>query len=571
MINTLIVRIFRGIAQILEIKGENRFRVRAYDRAAGNIESLAEDIQLLISEGRLNEIPGIGPDLSAKIKEIASTGKSGFFEELKRTIPPGMLDLLNIPSVGAKTAKLLFEQAGVRGIADLEAAIVKNKLQAISGIKERTIENIKRGIEVLKRGRERMSLAEADNVADSFVGVLKGLPEITLLSVGGSLRRRKETVRDIDILMVSDKPEKVMDAFVSLPQVKEILAQGKTKSSIRTSDDIQVDCRVVDGSSYGAALLYFTGSKNFNIKIRQLAIKKGLKINEYGVFKGERFIGGGTEAQIFSLLGLAYIEPELREDTGEIELAGKALLPRLIEEKDIIGDFHVHSHWSDGRDSVEQIIRACVRKGYSYVAITDHSGSLKIARGLDRAAVKKKKAQIKKANKGLKGFTVLFGAEVDIDSDGELDYGPETLREFDIVIAAVHTGFKQSKERLTRRIIKACQNKYVHIIAHPTGKLKGQRDPYDIDFVEICRVARETNTALEVNSFPDRLDLNDINCRYALEKGVRFSIDTDAHSLEHLDDMRYGVCVARRGWLRRKDVLNTLPLDKLLKGIKKSK
>jgi DNA polymerase (family 10) len=571
MINTLIAQIFRGIAQILELKGENRFRIRAYDRAAVNIESLAEDIQLLISEGRLNEIPGIGSDLSAKIKEIAATGKLGSFEELKRTIPPGMLDLLNIPSIGPKTAKLLFEQAGIRGIADLEEAILKNKLQAIFGIKEKTLENIKKGIEVLKRGRERMSLAEASIVADSFVGVLKGLPEITSLSVGGSLRRRKETVRDIDILMVSDKPGKAMDAFVSLPQVKEILAQGKTKSSIRTNDDIQVDCRVVDGKSYGAALLYFTGSKNFNIKIRQLAIKKGLKINEYGVFKGDRFIGGGTEAQIFSLLGLAYIEPELREDTGEIELAGKALLPRLIEEKDIIGDLHVHSHWSDGRDSVEDISRACARKGYSYAAITDHSESLKIARGLGRAALKKKKAQIKKANQGLKDFTVLFGAEVDIDSDGELDYGPETLREFDIVIAAVHTGFKQSKEKLTRRIIKACQNKYVHIIAHPTGKLKGQRDPYEIDFDAVCRAARETNTALEINSFPDRLDLNDINCRYALGKGVRFAIDTDAHSLEHLDGMRYGVSVARRGWLTKKDVLNTLPLDDLMKAIKKSK
>jgi DNA polymerase (family X) len=569
MLNTFIAQVFRDIAKILEIKGENRFRIRAYERAAGNIESLADDLQLLISEGRLNEIPGIGPDLSAKIIEIAATGKSVFFEGLKKTIPPGMLDLLNIPSVGPKTAKLLFEQAGIQSIADLEKAIADNKLKPIFGIKEKTIENIRKGIEVFKRGRERMSLAEASVAAESFIDVLKGLPEVALLSVGGSLRRRKETVRDIDILMVSEKAAKVMDVFVSLPQVKEVLAHGKTKSSIRTSDDIQVDCRVVDAKSYGAALLYFTGSKNFNIKIRQLAIKKGLKINEYGVFKGERFICGGSEREIFSLLGLAYIEPELREDTGEIELAGKSLLPRLIEEKDIRGDFHVHSHWSDGQNSVEDIARACIRKGYSYVAITDHSQSLKVARGLDRAALKKKKAEIKKANKRLKDFTILFGAEVDIDADGELDYGRDTLEEFDIVIAAIHTGFKQSKERLTQRIIKACQNKYVHIIAHPTGKLKGQREPYIIDFDAICRVARETNTALEINSFPARLDLNDINCRYALEKGVRFAIDTDAHSLEHLDGMRYGVSVARRGWLTRKDALNTLPLDKLLKSIKK--
>ncbi len=569
MLNTLIAQIFRGIAQILEIKGENRFRIRAYERAAGNIESLADDLQSLISEGRLKEIPGIGPDLSSKIKEIAATGKLKFFEELKKTIPSEMLDLLNIPSVGPKTAKLLFEQAGIQNIADLEEAIAHNKLKPIFGIKEKTIENIRKGIEVLKRARQRMSLAEASVAADSFIDVLKGLPEVALLSVGGSLRRRKETVRDIDILMVSEKADKVMDVFVSLPQVKEVLAHGKTRSSIRTSDDIQVDCRVVEAKSYGAALLYFTGSKNFNIKIRQLAIKKGLKINEYGVFKGGRFICGGSEREIFSLLGLAYIEPELREDTGEIELAGKSLLPRLIEEKDIRGDFHVHSRWSDGQNSIEEIARACIKKGYSYAAITDHSESLKIARGLDLAALKKKKAEIKKANKGLKDFTILFGAEVDIDADGELDYGRDTLQEFDIVIAAIHTGFKQSKERLTQRIIKACQNKYVHIIAHPTGKLKGQREPYDIDLDAICRVARETNTALEINSFPDRLDLNDVNCRYAKEKGVRIAIDTDAHSLEHLDGMRYGVSVARRGWLTKKDVLNTLPLDELLKSIKK--
>ncbi|MDD5729889.1 MAG: helix-hairpin-helix domain-containing protein, partial [Candidatus Omnitrophica bacterium] len=340
MKNSLVAEIFGDIARILEIKGENVFRVRAYERAALNIESLPEDIEKIVSEGRLGEVPGIGRDLSDKINEIVKTGKLRFFEGLKKTIPEGLLELLNIPSVGPKTAKLLYEQLHIKSISDLEAAIGGNKLQGLAGIKEKTIENIQKGIELVKKGKERMTLAQAIRVSEDFTGALGKMAEAKKVSVAGSLRRRKETVRDIDILVISDKPEKIMDTFAGLPTVKDVLAKGDTKASVRTKGDIQIDCRVVEDGSFGAALLYFTGSRNFNIKIRQLAIKKGLKVNEYGVFKKDKFVCGKTEEEIFKVLGLPYIEPELREDTGEIELAKRSALPQLIELKDIKGDFH---------------------------------------------------------------------------------------------------------------------------------------------------------------------------------------------------------------------------------------
>lgn len=569
MKNLEISAIFHEIAKILEIKGDNPFRIRAYERAAQNIEGLTEDIENFIQEDKLTDIPGIGEDLADKIKEIAKTGRLKVYEELKKTIPEGLLNLLNIPSVGPKTAKLLYEKLKIKDVSDLEEAIKKNKLQGIFGIKEKTIENMLKGIEILKRGKERMTLAQAQLISDEFIGALKRLSEVKKISSAGSLRRQKETVRDIDILVISDKPQKVMDTFVGVTPVKEILAKGKTKSSVRTKDDVQVDCRVVEQKSFGAALLYFTGSKNFNIKLRQLAIKKKLKINEYGVFRKEKFIAGRTEEEIFKLLDMAYIEPELREDTGEIELAQKFKLPHLIEFKDLKGDIHVHSRWSDGGNTIEEIAKACQKNGYTYVTITDHSQSLKVAGGLSIADLKKKKKQIEQLNKRLKGFRVLYGTEVDIDSEGYLDYKDDILKEFDIVIAAIHTGFKQSKEQLTRRTVKACKNKYVHIIAHPTGRLWGTREAYDIDLEEVFKVAGDTNTSLEINAFPQRLDLNDLNCRRAKEAGVKLAIGTDAHTIDQLDTIKLGISMARRGWLFREDVINTLLVDELLKAIRK--
>jgi DNA polymerase (family 10) len=576
MKNLEIAQIFRDIAKILEIKGDNPFRIRAYERAAQNIEGLTEDVENLIKEEELTEIPGIGEDLADKIKEIAKTGRLKQFEELKRSIPEGLLDLLDIPSIGPKTAKLFYEKLRIKNISDLEEAIKKNKLKGIFGIKEKTIENISKGIEILKRGKERMTLPHASLLADEFVNALKKIPQVKMISTAGSLRRQKETVRDIDILVISDKPEKVMDTFVKMPSVKDVIAEGETKSSVRTKDDVQIDCRVVEEKSFGAALLYFTGSKNFNIKMRQIAIKKNLKINEYGVFsakgygqKQERFVAGRTEEEIFRLLGMSYIEPELREDTGEIELAQKFKLPRLIMLKDVKGDVHAHSKWSDGGNSIEEVAKAAKDLGLSYIALTDHSQSLKVAHGLSPEDLKKKSQEIGRLNKKMSNFRILYGTEVDIDSDGKIDYKDQILKEFDVVIAAIHSGFKESKAKLTKRIISACKNRYVHIIAHPTGRLWGVRQAYDLDLDKIFKVAKDTNTHLEINAFAQRLDLNDIHCRGAKEMGVKLAIGTDAHQLEQLQAIRFGVSVARRGWLSKDDVINTLGVEEFLKAIKK--
>lgn len=569
MKNLEVAEIFRDIARILEIKGDNPFRIRAYERAAQNIETLSRDIEEYAREDKLTDIPGIGQDLSGKIKEFISTGKIKSYKELKRAVPEGVLDLLKIPSVGPKTAKLLYEKLKIKDIDALESAIQKNKLQDIFGIKEKTVENIVKGIAILKKGKERTPLSTAMQVADEFVAALGKLDVVKKVMPAGSLRRRKETVRDIDILAISKTPSKVMDTFTSVPLVKDVLSKGDTKASVRTRDVLQVDCRVVQEKSFGAALLYFTGSKNFNIKLRLMAVKNGLKINEYGVFRNEVFICGRTEEEIFQLLGLSYIEPELREDTGEIELASQAKLPCLIEIEDIKGDLHAHSLWSDGNNTIEEMAQAAKRLGLTYLAVTDHSQSLKVASGLSLADLKKKKEEIEKLNKNLKQFRVLYGTEVDIDSQGAIDYKDEVLKEFDIVVAAIHTGFKQSKEQLTKRIIRAAQNKYVHIIAHPTGRLWGTREAYDIDFDEVFKAALDTNTALEINAFPERLDLNDLNCRRAKEAGVKLAVSTDSHSTRQLETMRFGVFVARRGWLTKDDALNTLPVDGLLKHIKK--
>jgi DNA polymerase (family 10) len=569
MKNLEIAQIFRDIAAILEIKGENVFRIRAYLRAAQNIEGLAEDIENYINDGRLSDIPGIGKDLSQRIKEYVLTGKIKIYEDLKKSIPEGVLALLSIPSIGPKTARLLYERLRIKSIKDLEKAIGANKLQGIFGIKEKTIENILKGIEVVKKGQERMTLAWSLQVGDEFVNALKKIPEVKKISVAGSLRRQKETVRDIDILVVSDKPGKVMQGFTGLSPVKQVLAEGETKSSLRTKDNVQVDCRVVESRSFGAAMVYFTGSKNFNIKLRQIAIRKGLKVNEYGVFRKDKFIAGRTEEEVFKVLGLPYIEPELREDNGEIELALKDKLPHLLELKDIKGDLHTHSNWSDGGNSIKEMAAAALGLGLSYIAITDHSQSLKVAGGLSAADLKKKKREIDKLNKTLTNFRILYGTEVDIDSQGRIDYRDDTLERFDIVVAAIHTGFKQSRQQLTKRIIKACESKYVNIIAHPTGRLWGTREAYDIDMDEVLKAAKQTNTCLEINAFSNRLDLNDLACRRAKEKNVMLAIGTDAHAVEQLKSMRLGVAVARRGWLSAGDVVNTLPLEKLLRAIRK--
>ena len=583
MISKTIAEIFRDIAKILEIKGENVFRVRAYERAARNIEFLSEDIQDLINENRLTEIPGVGDDLAQKIIEITKTGKLKFFEELKKSIPEGLLELLRVPSVGPKHAKLFYDRLGIKNIKELEESAGKGKLLELEGIKKKTVENILKGIALLKKGRGRMDLANAINTADKVIQPLKSNPYLQKISACGSLRRMKETVRDIDILVVSDNPDKIMDAFLRLPLVKDVRAKGPTKSSVITKEGAQIDLRVVKEKNFGAALIYFTGSKNFNIKLRQLAIKKKLKINEYGVFKvsavggsasggkgnQEAYLCGESEEEVFASLGLQFIQPELREDLGEIELSAQGKLPQLLTLKDIKGELHAHSQYSDGQNSIFEMAKAALGLGYEYLNMSDHSQSLKVAGGLSVRDLKIKRAEINKLNSKLKDFRIFFGSEVDIDSGGKLDYPDNILAEFDIVTAAIHTGFKQSKQQITKRLVRACKNKNVDIIAHPTGKLWGTRDPYEIDFEEFFKAASDYGIVLEVSAYPLRLDLNDVNCRKAKEKGIKMAVSTDSHNIDQLKFMPLGIATARRGWLTKDDVINTLSADELLKFLRK--
>ena len=567
MKNKLIAEIFRDIAQILEIKGENHFRIRAYERAGQNIDSFPDDVALLAKEDKLKDIPGIGKDLEEKMREIISTGRLKYLDELKKEIPEGLLQMLDVPGIGPKTAKVLYEKLDIQDIVMLERMAHAGKIRELPGMGEKTEENILAGIDIVKKGRERLDLKTAMDIAEGFVSELEKIKEVKKADAAGSLRRMKETVRDIDILVSSKEPEKVMDVFTSLDGVKDVLAKGPAKSSIRTNDNIQVDVRVMDDESYGAALMYFTGSKEHNIKLRQIAIKKGLKLNEYGIFKDEKRIAGKTEEEMYRALGLSYIEPELREDRGEFEASYQGNLPDLVKLSDVKGDLHGHSTWSDGGSSIEEMVIKARELGYEYIAITDHSQGLKIAGGLNRDKLKLKRGEIFRLDKKYKDIKILFGTEVDIDSSGNLDYPDDVLRDMDIVIGAIHAGFKQSKDAITKRIIKACENKYVHIVAHPTGRLWGSRDAYDIDFQEVFKAARDTNTALEINSFPQRLDLNDINARMAKDSRVKIAINTDAHTAKQMNMMRFGVAVARRAWLEKKDVINTRPLSKL--GLKK--
>lgn len=573
MRNKDVADILERMGTLLEIKGEIVFKTRAYYKAAETIADLPEDIETVRKEDRLTEISGIGKTLAEKISQYLDTGRMKAYEELTREVPEGLLDVVHIPSIGPKKAKLFFDHLKVKSVADLRKAIEEGKLAGLPGIQEKTVENIRRGIRIVQEGQERMHLGTATEVAEEFVAALKKLPEVKEIVAAGSLRRGRETVRDIDILVDSVAPQRVMDVFVHLPQVKSVNAHGETKSSILTRDNVQVDIRVVEPKSFGAALLYFTGSKDFNIKLRQIAIRKEMKVSEYGIFssKGgrERMLAGKTEADCFNALGLPYVPPEMREDFGEEEFFANKKVPALVELKDIQGDLHVHSTWSDGHNTIAQMAQAARAKGYKYLAVSDHSPRLRVAGGVTPEDLKKKKKEIEELNAGTKGFHILFGTEVEIDSEGNLDYNKAILSEFDFVIAAIHSGFEQSSGQLTKRLVKVCQNKYVHAIAHPTGVHLGKREPYDFDFPEVCKAAVDNNVCLEINAFPIRLDLNGANVYHARKYGVKFVVDTDAHRTDHMDFMKFGVTTARRGWLTKGDVLNTLSYGELMKILKK--
>lgn len=568
--NLELSRIFDQIARILKIKGENPFKIRAYEKIALVLENLPIDIETIYRQGGLNDIPGVGEGIAKKIEEFLTTSKLEYYEKLKETIPSGVIELLDISEVGPKTAKLLYEELGVDNIEKLEKAVKGHQIKNLPGMGEKSETNILRGIELYKRRKERVLLGTALPLAEEIAESLRQLKETDKISFAGSLRRKKETIGDIDILATSRKPEKIMKTFTSLPHVREILAEGPTKSSVITKDDIHIDVRVVEPISFGAALQYFTGSNAHNIKLRELAVKRGLKINEYGVFdvKTNRRIAGEREEEIYQILNLPFIPPELREDRGEIKAAQENKLPELIKYSQIRGDLHLHTKWSDGANTIKQMAEAAKKRGYKYIAITEHSQSLKFAGGLTEERLKGQIEEIQKLNRKLDNFTILTGIEVDIKSDGSLDFSDEILSKLDVVIAAIHSGFKQESKIITERLVGAMQNSFVSIIAHPTGRLIGYRESYQVDINKIMDMAAKTGTILEINAYPERLDLNDIYCRMAKDRGAQLAIETDAHSIDGLEFMNLGVDVARRGWLEEKDIINTLPLDKLVKRLK---
>jgi DNA polymerase (family X) len=563
--------VFDNIAKILKIKDENKFKIRAYERVVSTIENLPMEIETIYRAGRLDEIPGVGEAIAKKIEELIETGKLEYYENLKKSVPSGVLEMLNVFEVGPRKAKLFYEELGIDNVEKLEEAAREHKLQNLPGMGKKAEENILRGIELYNKREKRALLGVALPIAEEIMNQLKSLDEINQIDIAGSLRRRKDTIGDIDILATSKQPDKVMKKFIHLPEVKEILAEGLTKSAILTQQNIHVDLRVVEPDSFGAALQYFTGSKAHNVRLREMAVKQGLKINEYGVFqtKDDKKIAGKSEQEIYQVLGLPFIMPELREDRGEFETAQKNQLPDLVTIENIKGDLHIHTSDSDGLNSIEEMVQAAKEKQYQYIAITDHSQSLQIAGGLDERRLLDQIKKIDQINQNLDNFTILKGIEVDIKSDGTLDLPDSILRQLDIVIAAIHSGFKQERGQIMERLVNAMKNPYVNIIAHPTGRIIGYREPYAIDMQKIISLAAKTHTALEINASPERMDLNDIYTKSAMEHNVRLSIGSDAHQVDSLNDMTYGVSIARRGWLEKSDILNTLSLSKLKLKLKK--
>ena len=556
--------LFEKMADILEFKGENPFKISAYRKASRIIGDLTEDIGEAAEKGSLRSIPGIGEGMAQKIAEYLKTGKISKFEEVRKGVSDELIAIMDIPGVGPKTLSMLHKEKGISNLSQLEKALEDGSLGGLFGMGEKKIENIKRGILLLKQSKGRMNLGVAFPVARRIVEALRQKTGSEKIEWAGSLRRMKENIGDIDILATGPNKEKIVQAFTHLPEVKEVLASGETKTSVIVGGGTQIDLRVVDEGSYGAALQYFTGSKGHNIHLRGIAKAKGIKINEYGVFKGEKRIGGKEEKDVYRVLGMDWMEPELREDRGEIEAAQKGRLPKLVQEPDIRGDLHVHSKWSDGTSTIEEIARDAQKRGYQYVAICDHSKSLKIAHGLDESRLMKQIEEIDRVNEKLKGFQILKGTEVDILADGRLDFPEKILEKLDLVVAAVHSGFKQDREKMTKRIIRALENRYIHVLAHPSGRLLGARDPYEVEIEDVMKAAKKYGKALEINAYFERLDLDDIHCRKAKEMGIHVAMGTDAHHLDQMWMISLGVAVARRGWLETTDVLNTLSLKEIL-------
>ena len=569
--NNDIAAVFEEIADLLEIEQANPFRIRAYRNAARTVQGLGEEVRDLIQEGfDLDQLPGIGEALAEKIAEIVRTGKCQALEKLRQEGGKGLVELLHIPGLGPKRVAILYHELDVQTPQQLLRAIKDGRLHQLRGFGEKTEQNILDMLQVHAEQERRFKLAAAAQYAQSLVAYLREANEIEEIVIAGSYRRCKETVGDLDILVTTNQPKPVVERFTRYDEVKEVLSEGTTRSSIILRNGLQVDLRVVKPESFGAALHYFTGSKQHNIAIRRRGQQRGLKINEYGVFKDEQFIAGKTEASVYKAVGLPYIPPELRENSGEIEAAETGRLPSLVELDDLTGDLHVHTMATDGHNTIEEMARAAQQLGFTYIAITEHSKRLTVTHGLDEKRLLQQIEEIDCLNERLKGITVLKGIEVDILEDGSLDLPDPILAQLDLVIGAIHSKFHLSRAKQTTRILKAMDHPHFSMLAHPSGRLLEQREPYDVDMARIIHQASERGCYLELNAHPERLDLLDSHCRMAKEAGVLVSINSDAHTIADLANLKYGIGQARRGWLEKGDVLNTLPLQEVRRLLKKT-
>lgn len=579
MENSEIARVFVEIADLLEIKGGDLFRIRSYRNGGMVIEGLSESLHALYEkdgEEGLTGIPGIGASIRAKIIELLTAGRCSYHEELLKEMPRGMLDLIRVSGVGPKKAALFHKELGISDVDGLEKAAEAQKLRNLPGMGETTEQKILKGIKDLKARSSKFKLSVVLQYAESIRDHLKKVRGISDIVPSGSLRRWKETVGDLDILVTCSDPLSVMDRFVSYPEVREVLSKGETKSTVVLRSGLQVDVRVLEKKSFGAALQYFTGSKAHNVALRDRAKRMGLKVSEYGVFDAKgKWLAGAKEEDVYGILKLPWIPPELRENRGEFEAATEGRLPKELDFRDIKGDLHVHTKESDGGFTLEEMAEAAMKMGYEYIAVTDHSKAVGIAHGLDEGRILKQMDAIDEFNEKLrkrrKKFRVLKSTEVDIRADGTLDHPERVLNKLDCVVASVHSGFKMPLEEMTKRVIKAIRTGMVNIIGHPTGRLINERDPYGIDMEKVMDEAKKYGVAIELNSYPDRLDMNDIHCALARDKGVLTAISTDAHSINHLQNIHYGIHTARRGWLEKEHVLNARPLKELQKLFKKGK
>jgi len=563
--NFELARLFYEMATLLEVRNESVFRVRAYQRAARMLESLTEDLATVTARGGLQKLPGIGKDLAARIDEFLRTGRLAQLDAMRTDLPPRFLTLLEIRGLGPRTAKLLWDRLGVDTVERLEELCRTKEILQVDGIREKTCENILKGIAIWRAGRTRALLPKARAVAEHVAEALRAHGGVERLEVAGSLRRMRETVKDVDILVTSTDPKRVIDTLTSLPSVIEVIARGDTKASVRHQDGLQVDLRVVEPEAFGSALQYFTGSQSHNVRVRELAKRRGLTISEYGVFeeKSGRRVAGGTEEDVYATVGLPWIPAELRENAGEIDAARNGGLPELVTTDSIRGDLHAHTDWSDGHLSLEKLVAAAEDRGYEYIAVSDHSRSDTIAGGLSIDELRAQVRQIRQLQASHR-IRILAASECAILADGTMDFPDEVLDELDIVLAAVHSRFKQTREEMTARIVRALGHPKVHVLAHPTGRLLGSRDPYDVDLEAVFAAARRHGKALEINASPERLDFADVHARRAAELGIPIAINTDTHYLTNFDNLALGVAVARRAWIGPSQVLNARPLAELV-------